>query len=319
MKLASVRVIVPRKLAIGFAVATAMASALSLGASDNVAADSHTTTAEEPPSVIPARTYFRVESKVFTEKATQPSSESLTLFVIDSGNPYRNFAYDFLSSPSEITVIDTSGQTTTRKGVDGRYRASTVEDVRIKLLDPARKLRTELNLGDLQKFSEQLRSRAARQTNPLLKFAADPKFSESSEQNDAGETCVRFTSPLLAYRVWLTSDVPENADFDRYFDFCDFSAQLNSMMHPGTLPPFPRMKVDADLRLKAGRPPARVEVTISDDAKGAKPIVLRSEHHFSTQLTAEDQKRIDEANDQLKTFKQVSWEEYLRPIQQAKR
>jgi hypothetical protein len=318
MKLASVRVIVPRKLAIGFAVATAMASALSFGASDNVSADSHTTAAEEPPSVIPARMYFRVESKVFTEKATQPSSENLTLFVINSGNQYQNLAYDFLSSPSEITVIDTRGQHTLRKEA-GRYVASAVEDVRITLLDPTRKLRTELNLGDLQKFSEQLRSRAARQANPLLKFAADPKFSESSEQNDAGETCMRFTSPLLTYRVWLTSDVPENADFDRYFDFCDFSAQLNSMMHPGTLPPFPRMKVDADLRLKAGRPPARVEVTISDDAKGGKPIALRSEHHFLAQLTAEDQKRIDEANEDLKTFKQVSWEEYLRPIQQAKR
>src|SRR5438046_252777 len=100
---------------------------------------------------------FRIESKVFTAKEEAPVSESLTLF--DDGR-----VYDFLSLPSEITLFDLS------RG-------------RIVLMDPDRKLRTELTTDELNTFIEQLRTRAARQTDRLLKFAADPKFEESRESS----------------------------------------------------------------------------------------------------------------------------------------
>src|SRR6266700_184172 len=61
---------------------------------------------------------FRVESKVYAGKDDAPSGESLTLFAGDR-------AYDFLSSPQEITVFDFSRD-------------------EIALLDPVRKVRTEL-------------------------------------------------------------------------------------------------------------------------------------------------------------------------------
>jgi len=306
------------RLALRLVVAVAIARGLPSIAADQNAASAAVLPADASPK--PETVDFRVASRVYQGSSKEATSESVTLFVFSrDGAKYHNAVYDFLASPRETTVLDYFGQRSSSKNANGVEVTRAQEQIRINLLDASRKVRTELGAGDLEKFNEQLRSRAARQTNPLLKFAADPTFAKKSfERDNGGEACVQFVSPLLTYRVWLPSDVAEDADFDSYFDFCDFSAQLNSMMHPGALPPFARMQIDSDLRLKVGRPPERVEVTILDDPKG-KPIVLRSEHHFSTQLTAEDRKRIDEANEQPKTFKQVSWEEYLRPIQQAKR
>jgi hypothetical protein len=277
---------------------------------------------------------FRVESKVYEGKATKPSSESLTLFVSngssDTSDKWHEFAYDFLSSPNEITVFDTVGQRTQRKDESGVLNVAIGRETHITLLDPVRQVRTELNEPQLEAFAERLRSRAARQSNPLLKFAAHPKFDESYDDESR---CMRFTSPWITYYVRLARDVDTSLGAP-YFQFCDYSARLNSMLHPGALPPFPRLAVDAALDPygvhvlpRDERPkgvdqhagiPEQVEVRISDP-KGGKPTVLRSEHHFSTQLTAADRQRIDEANGQLKAFEQVSWEEYVRPIQQAKR
>jgi hypothetical protein len=321
MKLASARFIVVRSLAVGLALIAAEASA-PLVASDNPSADRAAEKTESAHFAAAQKAVdFRVESKVYEDKAANPSSESTTLFVFnDSGNKWHNLVYDFLSSPSEITIFETVGSRVERKDEHGGRNTAIGEETTITLLDRSRKVRSVTDGGKLWTFTQQLRSRAARQTSPLLKFAAEPNFGGKFERTGDDEAWVRFSSPWITYRVRLATDLAGSTNFSPYFDFCDYSAQLNSMMHPGALPPFPRMEVDSSLRSKSAQcPPNLVEVTISDDSRGAKPIVLHSEHHFSTQLTTEDRQRIDEANESLKTFKQVSWEEYLRPIQQAKR
>ncbi len=178
---------------------------------------------------------FRIESKVFTGKEEAPTSESLTLF--DDGR-----AYDFLTDPHEIIVFD-------------------VAHGRVVLLDPERKLCTELTTDKLNDFVNQIRVRAARQTDPLLKFAAEPKFDESKE--DKG--WLKFASPLITYRVHAVK--AENSTVAKqYREFSDWSARLNSMLHPGSLPPFPRLAINSALDRAGGQIPDEVHVTI-----GAKP------------------------------------------------
>ncbi len=92
---------------------------------------------------------FRIESKVYVENNPTPASESVTLF-----NDSR--VYVFLNSPREITLLD-------------------IPRNRIVLIDPARKVRTELTTEKLAAFVEQLRVRASEQSDPLIKFAAEPK------------------------------------------------------------------------------------------------------------------------------------------------
>ncbi len=85
------------------------------------------------------------------------------------------------------------------------------------------------------------------------------------------------------------------------------------------MPPFPRLAINSSLE-HANQLPEQVEVTITAENQPAgKPTVLRSQHHLTMHLLPDDQKHIDEANADLAAFKSISWEEYLRPIQQAKR
>jgi hypothetical protein len=231
---------------------------------------------------------FRVVSKVFSGKDDSTTSDSVTMFADDR-------VYDFLSSPSEITVFDFP------RG-------------RIVLLDPNRKLRTEMTTDKLNEFTDQLRGRAGRQTDALLKFAANPKFDESQSDSE----WIQFSSPQMTYRVHPIK--PENPNVaGQYRKFCDWSARLNSMIHPGAIPPFPRLAVNAALE-RAGEMPESVELTLAAQNRlVGKPTVLHSEHELTMRLLPTDRKRIDDAGKYLVTYPEVSLEEYLRPIQQAKR
>jgi hypothetical protein len=225
---------------------------------------------------------FRVESKVFSGKNETPVSESLTLFA-------DGRVYDFLSSPREITVFDFP------RG-------------RIVLIDPARKLRTELTTEQLNDFIDKLRTRASRQADSLLKFAAQPKFNETNETDGWQQ----FASPQLTYRVRGVKS--ENSAMVRaYREFSDGSARLNAMLHPGALPPFPRLEVNASLE-RSMRMPEELELTIipSNRLLG-KPTVMRSTHELANQLLPTDRKKIDEAGEYLVNLNQVPLDEYLRP------
>jgi hypothetical protein len=231
---------------------------------------------------------FRVESKVYSGKDESTTSDSVTLFTDDR-------VYDFLSSPAEITVFD-------------------FQRNRIVVLDPNRKLRTELTTDKLNEFTEQLRIRAARQTDALLKFSANPKFEQTKGDADS----LQFSSPQMTYRVHSTQ--PDNPNVvHEYRMFSDWSARLNSMIHPGALPPFPRLAINETLEHN-GQIPENVQLTVAaQNHLMAKPAVLRSEHLWGMQLLPTDRKRIDEAGKYLVTFPEVSLEEYLRPLQTAKR
>ncbi len=127
---------------------------------------------------------------------------------------------------------------------------------RIVLLDWNRKLRTELTTEKLNEFTDQLRNRASRQTDALLKFAANPKFEESHTKGTGS-----FSSAHMTYRVHPTT--PDNANVvHQYRMFSDWSARLNSMIHPGAMPPFPRLAINAALE-QAGEVPETVELTIA--------------------------------------------------------
>jgi len=66
--------------------------------------------------------------------------------------------------------------------------------------------------------------------------------------------------------------------------------------------------------------PEQVELTLAPQNRlTGKPTVLRSEHFLDTKLLVSDRKKIDEAGESLVTFKEVPLEDYLRPIETAKK
>lgn len=231
---------------------------------------------------------FRIESKVFVDTNPAAVSESVTLFA-DSR------VYVFLNSPREITLLD-------------------IPRNRIVLIDPARKVRTELTTEKLAAFVEQLRVRASQQTDPLIKFAAEPKFDES--QDDAG--CRIFASPQITYRVHtIKSSNPAIVRACR--EYADWTARLITMVHPGSLPPFPTLAVNAAME-REGLFADEVERTVAPQARlGKKPSVMHSEHALEPHLTGGDRRRIQEVGQHLVNFPEISLDQYLRPFEQAKR
>jgi hypothetical protein len=230
---------------------------------------------------------FRIESKIFVGKEANPSSETVTLF-------RGGQIYDFLTKPGETTVFD-------------KPRG------RVILLDPVRKVRTEIKSDRLTAFSDELKIWAGRQTDPFLKFAADPRFEQSLDA--AGE--LLFSSQFINYRV-TTIKANTEAVAQQYLEFADSYARLNALTNPGSVPPFPRLAINAVL-FKTQVIPERVQVTMPARQRfGGRTSTMRSEHSVAWRLLESDLQKINEADDELVTFTQVPLEQYLRTSTAAK-
>lgn len=241
--------------------------------------------AASAPSSIAHAQEFRVDSKVFQGEEEKPMAESLTLF-------YEGMVYDFLNSGTrEVTIFD-------------------LPRGRIVLMDPANKIRTEIDTKSLAQFIEEMRPRALQPKSPaLVKFCADPKFEESTDKSG----WMVFASSHMTYRVKPLSG-QSATDTKAYCEFCDWGTKVNTVMHPGGLPPFPRIAVDAALA-RAGCLPEQVERVMPAKGLFGKPTVVRSEHVFASGLLTEDKKKIDEAGEYLVTLRQISFNEYLQAAQ----
>jgi hypothetical protein len=231
---------------------------------------------------------FRIESKVYADNSQTPASESVTLFA-DSR------VYGFQSTPREVTLLD-------------------IPRERIVLLDPERKIRTEIPTDMLMAYCEQIRTRAAADSDALARFAAEPKFEETREDADWR----RFTSPLMTYRVHTTK--PNNPAVVRpWREYSDWTARLITMVHRNSLPPFPSQAINAALA-REGLVAVEVERTIGSQGKlGGKPSVWHSKHEIQYRLSGADHRRIEEVGEQLVNFSEVPLARYLSPGDQAKR
>ncbi len=226
---------------------------------------------------------FRIETKVFTGKdSDEPTTETLTLF-------RGGQVFDFLTKPNEITVFD-------------KPRG------RVILLDPVRKVRTEVKSERLSAFTDELKLWAVRQTDPLLKFAAAPRFEQTLD-GTTGEHV--FSSQFITYRV-ATRKADNEAIAREYYEFSDSYAKLNALTNPGSTPPFARMAIDEAL-FKTQSIPEKVQVTVASRQRfGGKPTTMRSEHTMHWRLLESDLQKISEADEFLVSFTPVSLEGYLR-------
>jgi hypothetical protein len=229
---------------------------------------------------------FRVENRVFSGNDKEPQIQSITIFC-------GKVVYDFLEEPAEITVFDEA---------HGRF----------VLLDPVRRVKTELTTGQLESLTLRLKEWARRQPDDFLQFLAAPKFEEAFDR-DAAE--LTFDSPWMSYR--LRTVPAEDAEMARqYREFCDWYCRLNTRLNPGSRPPFARMIVNEALE-RYGRFPQQVDLTIRPRKDGllAKKITVRSEHQLVRQLLESDRGRVAQTDQFMAIFKPLSFDEYQRKIQ----
>ncbi len=232
---------------------------------------------------------FHVESRVFKVGDTKPIIETTTLF-------YKGIVYDFLNDPQEgrdpeVTIFDPAGK-------------------RFIVLDPERRMCSEVDLPSVQEFTRKVRLQAAAHQDPLLNFLSNPVFTEKAGEDGQLE----FSSAWMIYRM-KTSPAKSPEISRQYGEFSHWHCQLNVMINPQTLPPFGRMAISEQLEQRELLP---TEVYMTISPKGPTPkLVIRAEHRFQWTMVERDRQNIDEAQRQMKSFRQVSLTEYNERLKEA--
>lgn len=222
----------------------------------------------------------RIESKVFLGIDKDPKAENTTIF-------HRGVVYDYLRSPAETIVLDPSR---------GRF----------VLLDPNRRIRTELTTHEVAALSENLRQWAQTQTDAFLKFLAAPKFEEQFDEQ-TGE--VVFQSPWVTYRV-ATAEADSEAVLQQYREFSDWYARLNARLNPGYKLVFARLALNEALQ-KRHQLPREITLTVQPrKAFSFQKTVVRSEHQFVYHLVESDRDRIAQTGQFMAIFQPVEFSQY---------
>jgi hypothetical protein len=222
---------------------------------------------------------FRIETKIFLGDEEQPISETTTLFL-------DGVVYDFLAKPAQTAVL--------RKPVGDKPG-------RFILLNHDERKRTELSTDQLVGAMHKLRTWAARQTDPFLKFAANPEFDESFEPENGK---LVLASHLESYTV-ATTPAEHPQAVAEYREFLNWYAQLNSLLAAGP-PPEPRLRLNEALARRKAIP-LEVELT-----RAGEKDPLRAKHSFTWRLSREDFERIDEVRASLASYRTVTNEEFVR-------
>ena len=124
-------------------------------------------------------------------------------------------------------------------------------------------------------------------------------------------------SETLTYRVQGSQPKVAQA-VSGYQQFADWYARLNSL-RPGSLPPFARLELNKAVA-EQGWIPEEVELTVAPAQRLlGRALVLRSRHLANWRLSNTDRKRIETAGKQLAEFQSVSFSEYRRSLELAKK
>jgi hypothetical protein len=222
---------------------------------------------------------FRIETKVFVSDEKEPVSETTTLF-------QNGVVYDFLKKPEQTAVFrkrngDTPGQ--------------------FILLSEQHSMLTRISTEKVDGTMTKLKAWASRQKDPFLQFAANPEFDESFDDSTGK---LVLASHLENYNV---ETMPcEHVDaMAEYKEFLDSYAELNTLLSADSLPPGPRLRLNAVLA-KRNVVPIKVELA----RMGEDP--ARAEHSFTWRLSQDDVKRIDAVRANLSAYKEVSNEQFVR-------
>jgi hypothetical protein len=222
---------------------------------------------------------FRIETKVYVAEQKEPVSETTTLFL-------DGVVYDFLKKPEQTAVF--------RKPGGGKAGQFT-------LLNEQHSILTKFSTDQVDGTVTKMKAWASRQKDPFLQFAASPEFDESFDDNTGKLT---LASRFETYTVETMPAEHPDAIVE-YREFLDAYTRLNTLLSAGSLPPEPRLRLNAVL---ARRKVVPIKVELA--RAGEDP--LRAEHAFTWRLSQDDHQRIDEIRVNLAKYQEVPNEQFLR-------
>ena len=241
--------------------------------------------AENPSS----QEVLRVENRVYRGH-DELISQSLTIILTDR-------AYDFLDAPSEGTIIDFA-----RK--------------RITFLDFQRREQAQVSFETILLFLDRLRARAGEHPDPGFRFAAQPSF----EIRQDGPDVWLFSSSWMTYRV-RTQQGFDQSTCETFWKVSDWITRANTLLVPGSRPPFARLAVNETLRDKKLLPREVVLVPAARNFLEWLPgrrAELRGVHTISGELAPEDRTRLEKADQAMLSFRRVNLIDYQSSRRGAK-
>ena len=219
---------------------------------------------------------MRVESEIFAG-GSKPVARSLTLF-------RDGVAWDFLEVPA----------------ADGRGKELRLAEIalhdpareRVVVIDPERHVKTQIEALRLERLSVSLAKWARGSDDRLIRWAGGPEFSDGLTETDES---IELEGPRVRYAVALEA-APSPEAAGAYRRFADSALLLRALLHPGGIPPFPRLALNRRLEA-AGAMPA--EVTLEIESRlgplGGPAERLTCVHKVHPALLATDAARIEEA------------------------
>lgn len=240
---------------------------------------------------------FRVETEVYdSEDAERPVARSLTLF-------RDGVAWDFLERLSK------EGDTIT--GEPAEIVLHDPARDRVILIDPARQVKTQIDLLRLERLRASLAAWARSTDDPQLRWAGGPDFSPLTGEGGGSE--ITLEGPRVRYAV--TCDrAPNPTAAEAYRRFADTALLVKALLHPGGLPPYPRIAINDRVAASGAIPTAvRLEIEPRLGRLAGRANVMRSEHRALSSWSAADHKRVAAAEERLSVTEAVDLARYTAP------
>jgi hypothetical protein len=232
---------------------------------------------------------MRVESEIFVDRGTEPVARSLTIF-------RDGLAWDFLDGPEPGQTVEIVLHDPARE--------------RVIVIDPHRNVKTEIDRLRLERLNVSLAAWARRSDDKLVRWAGGPTFGEGCRKEDHS---IVLSGPRARYVVEFAG-APAFDAAETYRQFADTALLLKALLHPGGIPPFPRLAINERIAEEGGIPET---VTLEIDTRGAllggRSQVLRSVHKVHPRLLASDLQRIEDAEARVAVAEAIDVATYAEP------
>lgn len=231
-------------------------------------------------------------AKADSRAASQIVSSSLTLM-------HNGRVYDYVDAADEAVIFDPVEKHFTIIN-ESREMMTRITFDEIRHLMSSREPRMGVYIEELQASGKTTDHKLAES----LKFQLAPRFSQTF---DPMKGTLVLSSASFVYRV-ETRKWSDSLQVERYLNYADWTAQLNSILHPSSLFPEPRMALNKAIRELKDRVPVSVEL----DLRPAEQFRLRAEHQLTQKVSDDDHRRIARWEERLnsKSLQEVAFRTY---------
>ncbi|MBR4833292.1 MAG: hypothetical protein IKU86_03015 [Thermoguttaceae bacterium] len=199
-----------------------------------------------------------------------------------------DFAFDFIGDNGEIIIY-------------------SFAEKKFALIDPIRRLRTEVDVEEIDRFLAFVKPRLEKRDDGFCAFMTDPSFETSQKEDE-----LLFQSKWIDYRA-TTRTLDEPKILAAYLGFSNALCKLNVFMNPGSVTPLARLAVHRRFEEEA-RFPEKIVVDIYPKGKMFfnRSYQTSAEYKLARRLSEKDRNRVTRAIHFAAQFQEVNFRTYYR-------